>query len=49
MEKRHARYLAQAKAVEVAPEMLVELAREMAAARADTGNKEARDSHVEAV
>ena len=37
------------KAVEVAPEILVELAREMAAARADTGDREARGSHVKAV
>jgi len=37
------------KAVEVAPEILVELAREMAAARADTGDRVATGSHVEAV
>ena len=37
------------KAVEVAPEILVELTRDMAAARADTGDREVRGSHVDMV
>lgn len=37
------------KAVEVAPEILVELARDMAAARADTKDSEVSGSHLEMV